>query len=327
VNRRAFIILIGGAAVMSPLAARAQQAGKLWRICYLSAVSRESSSRSYAALQQGMRELGYVEGNDFVLEWRSVEGKYERFPEIIGELVRLKVDVFVTGVTAALPALQRATTTIPIVMAYSTDPVGNGLVASLVRPGGNITGLAGSSDDSSPKQVELLTTIVPNVSRIGLLGNPDTETYSSVLKRAQDAAQKVGLSVVPMEARNPQEIERAFPAFVEERIAAVVVASDAIFFGQRQRVAELALNNRLPTMFSLREYVEAGGLMSYGENIADFFRRSAFYVDKIFKGAKPGDLPIEQPTRFNLVINRKTADVLGVTIPPQLYIFADEVIE
>ena len=326
-KRRAFITLLGGAAVAWPLAAGAQQARKVWRIGFLSAVSRESSFRSYAALQQGMRELGYVEGNDFVIEWRSVEGKYERFPEIVGELVRLKLDVIVTGVTAALPALQRGTSTIPIVMAYSTDPVGNGLVASLVRPGGNITGLAGSSDDSSPKQLELLTTVVPNVSRIGLLGNPDTETYSSVLKSAKDAAQKVGLLVVPIEARNPQEIEIAFAALAKERIPAVMVASDAIFFGQRQRIAELALNNHLPTMFSLREYAEAGGLMSYGENIADFFHHAAFYVDKIFKGAKAGDLPIEQPTRFNLVINRKTADALGLTIPPQLYIFADEVIE
>jgi putative ABC transport system substrate-binding protein len=256
-----------------------------------------------------------------------VEGKYEQFSEIIAELVRLKVDVIVTGVTAALPALQQATTTIPIVMAYSTDPVGNGLVASLGHPGGNITGLTGSSDDSSPKQLELLTTVVPNASHIGLLGNPDTETYSSVLKRVQDTAQKVGLFIVPIEARNPEEIENAFAAFAKERMSAVMVASDAIFFGQRQRIAELALNNRLPTMFSLREYTEAGGLMSYGENIADFFRRSAFYVDKIFKGAKPGELPIEQPTRFHLVINRRTADALGITIPPQLYIFADEVIE
>jgi putative ABC transport system substrate-binding protein len=325
-RRRDLITLLGGAASW-PLAARAQHAGKVWRLCYLSAVSRQSSSLSYAALQQGMSDLGYVEGRDFVLEWRSVEGKYDRFSEIVTELVRLKIDVIVTGVTAALPALQRATSTIPIVMAYSTDPVGNGLVASLAHPGGNITGLAGSSDDSSPKQLELLTTVLPNVSRIGLLGNPDTETYSSVLKRAQDAAQKVGLSIVPVEARNRQEIENAFAVFAKERILAIMVASDAILFGQRQRIAELALNNRLPTMFSLREYAEAGGLMSYGENIADFFRRSAFYVDKIFKGAKPGELPIEQPTRFNLVINRKTADALGVAIPPQLYIFADEVIE
>jgi putative ABC transport system substrate-binding protein len=212
-------------------------------------------------------------------------------------------------------------------MAYSTDPVGNGLVASLMRPGGNITGLAGSSDDSSPKQLELLTTVVPNVSHIGLLGNPETETYSSVLNSAQDAARKAGLLVLPIEARNSHEIENAFSALAKERVPAVMVASDAIFFGQRQRIAELALNNRLPTMFSLREYAEAGGLMSYGENIADFFRHAAFYVDKIFKGAKPDELPIEQPTRFNLVINRKTADALGLTIPPQLYIFADEIIE
>ena len=326
-TRREFIALLGGAAAAWPLAARAQQASKVWRIGFLSAVSRESSFRSYAALQQGMRELGYVEGKDFVIEWRSVEGKYERFPEIVGELVRLKLDVIVTGVTAALPALQRATSTIPIVMAYSTDPVGNGLVASLVHPGGNITGLAGSSDDSSPKQLELLATIVPNVSRVGLLGNPNTETYSSVLNNAQDAARKVGLSLVPIEARNPREIEDAFAAFAKERVPAVMVAVDAVFFGQRWRIAELALANHLATMFALREYAEAGGLMSYGENIADFFRRAASFVDKIVKGAKPGDLPIEQLTKFNLVINRKTADALGVTIPPQLYIFADEVIE
>jgi putative ABC transport system substrate-binding protein len=325
-KRRDFITLLGSAAAW-PLAARAQQASKVWRIGFLSAVSRESSFRSYAALQQGMRKLGYVEGKDFVIEWRSVEGKYERFPEIVGELVRLKLDVIVTGVTAALPALQRATSTIPIVMAYSTDPVGNGLVASLVHPGGNITGLAGSSDDSSPKQLELLATIVPNVSRVGLLGNPNTETYSSVLNNAQDAARKVGLSLVPIEARNPREIEDAFAAFAKERVPAVMVAVDAVFFGQRRRIAELALANHLATMFALREYAEAGGLMSYGENIADFFRRAASFVDKIFKGAKPGDLPIEQPTKFNLVINRKTADALGVTIPPQLYIFADEVID
>jgi putative ABC transport system substrate-binding protein len=269
-SRRAFITLLGGAVVAWPLAAGAQQTGKVWRIGFLSAVARSAASGSYASFVQGMRELGYVEGKDFVIEWRSVEGKYERFPEIAEELVRLKVDVFVTGVTAALPALKRATTTIPIVMAYSTDPVGNGLVASLVHPGGNITGLAGSSDDSSPKQLELLTTIVPNVSRIGLLGNPGTETYSSVLSNAQDAAQKVGLSLVPIEARNQREIEDAFATFAKERVPAVMVAVDAVFFGQRWRIAELALTNRLATMFALREYAEAGGLMSYGENIADF---------------------------------------------------------
>jgi putative tryptophan/tyrosine transport system substrate-binding protein len=223
--------------------------------------------------------------------------------------------------------LQRGITTIPIVMAYSADPVGNGLVASFMRPGGNMTGLAGSSDDTAPKQLELLATIVPNISRIGLPGNPNNTVYPPVLKSAQDAARNAALSVVPIEARDPQEIEKGFAALVKERVPAVVVAGDAIFFGQRWRIAELALANRLPTMFSQREYAEAGGLMSYGENLADFFRRAAAFVDKIFKGAKAGELPIEQPTRFNLVINRNTADALGVTIPPQLYIFADEVIE
>jgi putative ABC transport system substrate-binding protein len=325
-RRREFITLLGGA-VAWPLAARAQQPGKVWRIGFLLSAPRSPTPGFYAAFLHGMRELGYVEGKDFIIEWRSVEGRYERFPELAAELVRLKVDVFVTGVTAALPALKQATSTIPIVMANSTDPVGNGLVMSLARPGGNMTGLTSSSDDSSPKQLELLATVVPNVSRIGLLGNPNSTTYPPVRKSAQDAARKAGFSLVPIEARSPQEIEKAFAAFAQERVQAVMVAVDAVFFGQRQRIAELALSNRLATMFALREYVVAGGLMSYGENLADFFHRAASYVDKIFKGAKPGDLPIEQPTKFHLVINRKTADGLGLTIPPQLYIFADEVIE
>ena len=303
IARRKLLAAFVGAAAVWPIAARAQQrTAKVWRIGFLSAISRSAASGSYAALVQGMRELGYVEGRDFVIEWRSVEGKYERFPEIAAELVQLKVDVFVTGVTAALPSLRRATSTIPIVMAYSTDPVKNGLVASLAHPGGNITGLAGSSDDSSPKQLELLATIIPNLSRIGLLGNPDTETYFSVLNHAKDAAQKIGLFLIPIEARNPQEIEGAFTSFANERVPAVIVAVDAVFFGRRWRIAELALANHLATMFALREYAEAGGLMSYGENIAEFFHRAASFIDKIFKGAKPGDLPIEQPTKFNLVI-------------------------
>jgi putative tryptophan/tyrosine transport system substrate-binding protein len=326
-RRRDFIKAIAGSAVAWPVAARAQQTGKVWRIGFLSGASRETFSRLYAGFQQGMRDLGYVEGKDFVIEWRSAEGNYERFPEISAELVRLKVDVIVVGASAALPAVKRATTTIPIVMTYSTDPVGNGLVASLVRPGGNMTGLASSSDDSSPKQLELLVAVVPNVSRIGLLGNPNSTNYTSQRKSVQDAALKAGLSLVPIEARNPQEIENAIVAFAKERVPAVMFAGDALFVEQRWRIAELALANRLATMFPNRDFAEAGGLMSYGENLSDFFRRAAPYVDKILKGAKPGELPIEQPTKFNLVINRKTADALGVTIPAQLYIFADEVIE
>jgi ABC-type uncharacterized transport system substrate-binding protein len=326
-HRREFVTFLGGAVATWPITASAQQPGKVWRIGLLSAVPRATYSRLYAGFVQGMRELGYVEGRDFVIEWRSAEGMYERLPGLAAELIRSDVDVIVSGVTAALRVLQQATTTIPIVMAYSTDPVGNGLAATLAHPGGNTTGLAGSSDDTSPKQLELLATLVPGLSRVGLLGNPNGSTYSPVLKSAQDAAKKAGLSVAPMEARNPQEIQNAFAAVAKERMRAVMVASDAIFFAQQQRIAELALENRVPTIFSQREYAEAGGLLSYGENLADFFRRAASFVDKILKGAKPGDLPIEQPTKFNLVINRKTADALGISIPASLYIFADEVIE
>ena len=235
--------------------------------------------------------------------------------------------MIVTALIAALPTLKRTITAIPIVMANSTDPVGNGLVMSLARPGGNMTGLTSSSDDSSPKQLELLATVVPNVSRIGLLGNANSTTYAPVRKSAQDAARKAGLLLVPIEARSPQEIENAFAAFATGRVPAVMVAQDAVFFGQMHRIAELALSNRLATMFAQRDYVVAGGLMSCGENLADFLHRAASYVDKIFKGARPAELPIEQPTQFHLVINRKTADALSLTIPAQLYIFADEVIE
>jgi len=326
-KRREFITLLGGTAAVWPLAARAQRPGKVWRIGFPLALRPEDFSRLYAGFRQGMQELGYVEGKDFIIEWRSAEGRYERLPEVAAELVRLNVDVIVTGLTAAIRPLQQATSTIPIVMAYSVDPVGNGFVASLAHPGGNITGLTGSTDDTAPKQVELLAAIVVNPSRIALLGNPDSPTFPPVRKTALEAAKKAGLSLVTVEARNPRETENAFAAFVTHRVQAVMVASDAIFLQQRQRIAELALMNRLPTMFPQSDYVEAGGLMSYGENFFDFFRRAASFVDKIVKGAKPGDLPIEQPTKFHLVINRKTADALGVTISPQLYIFADEVIE
>jgi putative ABC transport system substrate-binding protein len=327
-KRREFVTLLGGAAVAWPLTARAQQpASKVWRIGLLSAVTWSMYSPFYTGFQKGMRELGYIEGKDFITEWRSAEGRYERFPELAAELVRLKVDIIVTSTMPAIRPLQQATNTIPIVMAFSTDPVGNGFVASLARPGGNTTGLAGSSDDSAPKQLELLAMVVPNASRIGFLGNPTNPTNAPVLKRASNAAQKAGLSIVPMEASDLQQINDAFAAFTNKRVQAVLVAGDPVFFGQMQRLAELALRNRLPSMFHLRDYAEAGGLMSYGEALSDFFERAATFVDKIFKGAKPGDLPIEQPTKFKLVINRKTADALGVTIPPQLYIFADEVIE
>jgi putative ABC transport system substrate-binding protein len=327
VRRREFITLVGGAAVAWPLAARAQQAGKVRRIGFIAGGSRALSFNIVAAFPQGMRELGYVEGKDFIMEWRFAEGSYERIPGFAAELVQSRVDIFVVGTGAGIRPVQRATSTIPIVMAYSTDPVGNGFVASLARPGGNTTGLAGSANDTSPKQIELLTTIVPKLSRIGFLLNPDNPNSSTVLASAGAAARIAGLVIVPVEARNWPEIESAFATFAGQSVGAIMAGADATLLLQRQRIAELALQRRLPSMFVNREYVEAGGLMSYGENIRDFLRRAATFVDKIFRGATPGDLPIEQPTKFYLTINRKTADALGITIPSQLYVFAEEVIE
>jgi putative ABC transport system substrate-binding protein len=327
VRRREFIALVG-CAVAIPLAAHVQhQAGKVWRIGFLTAASSEVFSSLYSAFLEGMRELGYEEHKDFITELRSVEGHYEQFPETARELVEQKVDILLTAVAAAIGFLQQATATIPIVMVYSTDPVNNGFVASLAHPGGNITGLAGSSDDTTPKQLELLATFVPSASRIGVLGNPASPNYAGVLKSALASSQKVGLSIVSVEARNPGQIENAFAILRKEGVRAVVVAGDAVFFDHRRLIAELAIRSRLPSMFAQREYAVDGGLMSYGENLSNFFRRAASFVDKIFKGAKPADLPVEQPTHFHLAINRNTADALGLTIPPQLYIFADEVIE
>ena len=325
-RRRQFIILLGVAAVW-PLAVRAQQPGKVRRIGFISGASRSSIAEILAGFPQGMRELGYVEGRDFVIEWRFADGEYDRFPAIAAELVQLKVDVFVLGTPAAVHAARQATATIPIVMGYSTDPVGGGFVASLARPGGNVTGLASSTEDVIPKQVELLATAVPNLTTLGLLSNPGNPNSVPVLKSAQVAAQKASFAFVSAEARNPEELESAFSALTSKRVQAVVVTSDGFFNSRRQRIVELALSNRLPTMFAQREYVQSGGLMSYGESLAEFFRRAATYVDKIFKGTKPADLPIEQPTLFKLVINRKTAGALGITFPPQLYMFADEVID
>ena len=321
-KRREFLTLVGGAVAGWPLFAHAQQ-GKVWRVGIIAGGMR---SPPYDGFLQGMRELGYTAGKDFLVEWRIADGRYSRFPTFAQDLVRLKVDVIFLGTPAAVNPVREVTSTIPIVMGYSTDPVGNGFAQSLARPGGNVTGLAGSSDDSAPKQLELLGSVVPNLSRVGYLANPGNPTTVSALA-AMRAVAATRVDFAAAQVRTPAEIESAFTGFVAERVQAIVAGSDALFMSQRSRIAELALAHRLPSMFVQREYVVAGGLMSYGENLKDFFRRAATFVDKIFKGAKAGDLPIEQPTKFNLTINRKTADALGLTIPPQLYIFADEVIE
>jgi putative ABC transport system substrate-binding protein len=329
IKRREFIAGLGSAATW-PVAARAQQADKVWRIGFLAAGQRPVSfdeSSQYGGFPQGMRELGHVQGKDFVIEWRFAEGRPELYPGLAAELVRAQVDVVVAGNSTAVRFLQQASSTIPIVIAVSADPVGTGLVASLARPGGNITGLATSREVTASKQLELLALAVPNLSRVGLLFSADDTSSAPVLNSAQAAAPTAGLQLVPVDARNLQDIESAFATMAKERAEALMVVSSVSFQAQKQRLVDLALRIRLPTIFAQREFVEAGGLMSYGESARDFNRRAAFYVDKIMKGAKPADLPMQQPTRFFLVINRKTADAIGLAIPLQLLVLADEVIE
>jgi len=274
-----------------------------------------------------MRELGYVEGKNLVIEWRFADNKYERLPDLAADLVRLKVDVIVTAGPAATSAAQKATTTIPIVFGGANDPVGSGFVKSLARPAGNITGLSNVSVEMSPKLLEMLLSTMPKLSRVAVLMNPSNSGHATMLKNVQAAAQKANVKVLPVEARTPQEIETGFSVMTKENAKAVIVVRDALFNQQVRQIAELAAKNRLSSIAQIREYVDAGGLMSYGPSITDSYRRAATYVDKIFKGAKPGDLPVEQPTKFELLINRKTAKALGLTVPQSLLISADKVIE
>ncbi|MSQ62842.1 MAG: ABC transporter substrate-binding protein [Betaproteobacteria bacterium] len=276
---------------------------------------------------RGMRELGYIEGKNLAIEWRFADGKFERFPALAAELVQLKVEVLVTHTGATVQALKRATSTIPIVMTTSLDPVGSGFAASLARPGGNITGLALITADLSPKHVELLKLMLPSLSRVAILTNPGNPGHPGVLKNVQAAAQTRGLQVVHVQAGNAEEIERGFERMARERLNGAIVVSDSYFLYQRKQIAELGIKHRVATIYSNRPSVVAGILMSYGSNNADSYRRAATYVDKILKGAKPCDLPIEQPSTFQLTINRKTAKALGIAIPKGLLDRADEVID
>ena len=317
-------------ASLAPLASFAQAPANVRRIGFLAARSRSTPSIPdvyYDAFVQGLRELGYIEGNNLVIEWRFADGNYEHLPDLAAELVRMKVEVIATHGTAPALALQRATSTIPIVIAAAIDPVGSGLAASLARPGGNITGLSVMTVDVSPKHIELLKTMMPGLTRVAFLINPGTSAHFAILKSLQTAAQQIGIKVLPVEARTPEEIERGFATMKRERAQAVITASDAFFIGQGRQIAELAVKSRMPSMFPFRENVIAGGLMSYGQNLPLFFRRAATYVDKILKGTKPAELPIEQPMRFEMVINRKTATALGLKINNEVLLRADEVIE
>jgi putative tryptophan/tyrosine transport system substrate-binding protein len=326
-NRRKLLVALGAGALAfaAPPSSFGQQQGKVWRVGFLSPTSASFSSSYTDAFLKRMRDLGYVEGKNLVVEWRFADGKLERLRGLAAELVQLKVDVIVTGGSPAISAAQKATSTIPIVMTSAGDPVGSGFVKSLARPGGNITGLSVMSGDTSAKLLELLRSVVPKLSRVAML-TPST-TYGPLSKGVQAAAQKAGVKTLVAEASTPQEIENAFSMMVREKADAVIVGSPTTFAQQHQQIAELALKYRVPSMFQDRVYVEAGGLMSYGQKFTDNYDRSATYVDKILKGAKPGDLPVEQPVSFELVVNLKTAKALGITIPQSVLVRADEVIQ
>jgi putative ABC transport system substrate-binding protein len=309
--------------------AAAQLAGNVPRIGYLSqgVATDLMRARFLEAFRQGLRELGYVEGQTITIESRWTEGKDDRLPALAADLVRSKVDVIFTQGGAATQAAQQATRTIPIVMSLVNDPVGSGLVASLARPGGNVTGLTIISPDLQGKRLELLKEVVPRVSRVALLRNPDNPADAAMLREVEAAARARGVQLQTLEARNQQEIERAFAAMIRERAGALLILPDAIFQTQRRQIAELAAKGRLPAVGRMREDAEAGCLMAYGANYRDLVRRAATFVDKILKGAKPGDLPVEQPTQFELVINLNAAKAIGLTIPPSLLLRADQIID
>ena len=317
------------ALVAAALPAQAQQAVKAARIGFLSP-SSSSDARIRDVLEvfrQGLRELGYVEGRSITIEARWADGKYDRLPGLAAELVRLRVDVIVAVAAPAIRAAKEATRTIPIVMAVVVDPVATGLVASLARPEGNITGLSTTAPVLVAKQLEMLKEVSPKASRVAALTNPANPGNAPQLRAAEVAAQRLGMQLQPVEARNPTELDSAFAAMTGQSVDAVIVLTDVIFNEHRGRIAELAAKGRLPAVYGLPEHVEAGGLMAYCASRAELFRRAATYVDKILKGAKPADLPIEQPTRFELIVNLRTARALGITIPASILVRADRVIE
>ncbi len=326
-ERRTFLVMIAGGLLTAPLAAEAQQtAGKIPRIGFLGNSTAALEANLVGPFREGLRDLGYVEGRNILIEYRWAEGQYERFPALIAELIALKVDVIVTAGTPAALAVRKATTSIPIVMAAVGDPIGVGLVASLARPGGNVTGLTAIAPELEGKRLELLREVVPKLSHIAVLWNPDNSFHVGSLKETRAAAQVLGIKVQPLGVRISEEFPAAFAAILRERPGALLVLADRIFLHNRTRIVDFEAKHRLPGVYAYRELVEAGGLMSFGPSYAGMHRRAAYYVDKILKGAKPSDLPVEQPTKFELVINLKTAKALGLTISQSVLGRADEVI-
>jgi len=309
------------------LSAKAQQPTKVPRIGLLFAVPPSAVAARTEALRQGLRELGYVEGKNIVIEWRFAEGKLDRLPALAEELVRLKVDVIITGGPPATRSVKQASATIPIVMGFDDDPVGSGFVASLARPGGNITGLSTLAPEISGKQLELLKEIVPKLTRVAFLGDVTRPGTAQSLREINLAADAVRVQLQYLEVRGPKDLETAFRAANKESADALLVLGSPILNSQRRQVIDLAVKNRLPTIYPQREFVEDGGLMFYGASLTDLFRRAATYVDKILKGRPPADLPVEQPMKFEFVVNLKAAKAIGLTIPPNVLVRADKVIQ
>ena len=327
-DRRAFIGSVAGGLLASPLAGEAQQVGKVARIGLLTPSSSAGSGHLVEAFREGIRELGYIEGKTFVLEARYGDGKSERLVDLARELVRLKADVIVTSTDAATAAVRRQTRTMPIVMAFGTDPVGTGFVASLGRPGGNVTGLSNITTELGGKRLELLREAVPRLARVAFIWNPDVRGAVLDYKETESRARSLHLELQSLEVSTADDLDRAFATLTGERVQAfIVAAANIVMFARRAAIARFAQSNRLASMYAAKEYVDVGGLMSYGASVSDMFRRSAFYVDKILKGAKPADLPVEQPAKFELVINLKTAKALGLTVPQALLARSDEVID
>jgi putative ABC transport system substrate-binding protein len=330
-DRRTFIGGIACNLVIAPLTALAQPAGKVYRIGYLSIGSASTTyTRPLEAFRQGLRELGWEEGRNLLIEFRFAEGRADRLPALADELVRLKVDLIVASPTPSALAAKHATRTIPIVGMSLTEPVAVGLVPSLARPGGNVTGLTyGVDTEIFGKQLQLLREVVPNVRRVAVLTNPASggPSHSLRMESVRNAARSLGLALQILEVREPGEFDAAFATMVKERAGALLLSGDAMFFVHRDRLADLAIKNGLPSMSTQSQWVEAGGLMSYAPSFPDLWRRAATYVDRILRGAKPADLPIEQPTKFELVVNMKTAKTLELTIPQPILARADEVIQ
>jgi ABC-type uncharacterized transport system substrate-binding protein len=328
-NRRKLFAALGVCALGAPFSSFAQRSGKVWRVGFLAArhVDSIDSDAVYGGFSRGMRELGYVEGKNLAIELRSAEGAYERLVALAANLVELKVDVIVAAGAPAVRAAQKATATVPIVMGTAGDPVGSGFVQSLARPGGNITGLTDVAGDMGFKLLDTLLTAVPGLTHIAVLFNPGNPSHATFLKSIQEGARTTGVKIVRLEARSDRELEGAFSTMVKDNVRGVIALADPLFNTRQHLIAELAAKHRLPCISGVRQYVHAGGLMNYGPDFADNFRRAAAYVDKIFKGAKPGDLPVEQSTRIELAVNLKTAKALGLTIPGSVLVRADEVIK